>query len=411
MMVRASLIALGLEMLASGTHIPWKTAQRFQQHVAAACALPWSAPSDGIVHLILPALRQLLDAPHHLTSGGQNKKSVLVGSLFVPGVVDFGNELRKHDYLTQRCLLDILHVTLYKQETRTVELAILGTLQTVADYASTPVSSTENRLLALRVIQTAIARIDHKSLIRVSPPIFTSVAKTFVGELTDTGDSSIVESSRSLLKSMIKIFGQSGMFIQIFKVDAVNGQWSQDQSSLKDALKFLVSAIGGASILDSLFADTAEVLKRDPDALHHMLSALSDFVAINDAELSEDAAENLGSLITRVIKHVAEWDVTGFDPDHLLSICRHCLDKVPPVSTHVSGTNIHHYELKLMSSLSCSKPQHCYWFLSLDSMCASRHWIRYSKRHRRSRSGTNLKIRYRWSCLRRQLDGDCAALT
>ena len=334
MMVRASLIALGLGMLASGIHIPWTTAQRFQQHVAAACALPWSTPSEGIVNLILPALRQALDASHHLTSGGQNKRQVLVGSLFVPVVIDFGNELRKHDFLTQRCLLDLLHVTLYKQETKTVELAVLGTLQTVADYVSTPVS-TENRLLALRILQIAIARVDHKSLVRVSPPIFTSVSKAFVGELTDNGDSSIVESSRTLLRSMIKIFGQSGMFIQIFKVDSVNGQWSQDKSSLKEALKLLVSADGGSSILDSLFADAAEVLKRDPDGLHHMLAAMVEFLAINDTELSEDAAEHLGMLIARVIKHVAESDSATFDPDHLLSICRHCLDKLPSVSTHV----------------------------------------------------------------------------
>lgn len=338
MLVRASLLRLGLDMLASGIAISWSTAQRFQQHVASACALPWSAPSDGIVNLILPALRQVLDAPRHLTKGGQNKRTVLVGSLFVPVIVDFANELRKHDYFTQRCLLDLLHVTLYKQETKTVELAILGTLQTVADYASTPVS-TENRLLALRILQTAIARIDHKSLVRVSPPIFMSVAKAFVDELSDSGDSSIVEATRSLLKSMIKIFGQSGLFIQIFKVDAVNGQWTQDQSTLKDALKLLVSAEGGTSILEAMFADVAEVLKRDPDGLQHMLVSLSDFVTVNDTELPEDAAEHLGMLITRVIKLVAEWDAASFDPNHLLTICRHCIDKVPPVSTPVSQAN------------------------------------------------------------------------
>jgi hypothetical protein len=333
MMVRANLLALGLNMLANGIPIPWNTAQRFQQHVASACAIPWSAPSEGIVNLILPALRQVLDSSHHLTSGGQSKRSILVGSLFVPVVVDFGNELRKHDFFTQRCLLDLLHVTLYKQETKTVELAIFGTLQTIADYVLAPVSN-ENRLLALRVIQTAMARIDHKSLVRVSPQIFTSVAKAFVWELTDSGDSSIAELTRSLLRSMIRAFGQSGMFVQVFKVDAVNGQWSQDQSSLKDALKVLVSADG--SVLDTLFVDVAEIFKRDPDALQQMLASLVDFLAINEVDLSEDASEHLGLLITRVVKHVAEWDVAAFDPNDLLSICRYCLDKVTPVSTPVS---------------------------------------------------------------------------
>lgn len=42
------------------------------------------------------------------------KKTVLVGSLFVPVVIDFAQELKKYDVAVQRILLDILMVTFFK---------------------------------------------------------------------------------------------------------------------------------------------------------------------------------------------------------------------------------------------------------------------------------------------------------
>lgn len=334
-MVRAQLIALGLQILASGIEIPWGTAQRFQQHVASACALPWSLPNDGIVKLVLPALRTVLDSPHHLSPGGQNRKSVLVGALVVPVIINFGNELKRHDFLTQRSLLDILHVTIYKQELRTVELAVLGALQTVAEHAASPGSS-ETRLLALRVLQTALSRVAGHSLLRVSPAIFTSIANAFVGEMSETGDSAIVEQSRNLLRSMVDTFGKSGLFIQVFKVDSRNTRWSGDRSSVHRSINALVSGERGSAILDILLRDTSDVLNQDPDGLSDMLGSLQHFTAINEMELSEDAAESLGLLVTRVTKHVADWDVASFDPDPLLKICLQLLDHLPPPSTPVS---------------------------------------------------------------------------
>jgi hypothetical protein len=106
-------------MLGSGSNIPWITAQRFQQHVASVCALPWGKPIHGIVHLVLPSLRTVLDSTARLPIGptaetGKEKTTILVGSLFVPIAIDFGNELANHDFHTQRCLLDILMILFYK---------------------------------------------------------------------------------------------------------------------------------------------------------------------------------------------------------------------------------------------------------------------------------------------------------
>lgn len=105
-------------MLAAGVSITWITAQRFQQRVAAACALPWFNP-PVFTAVVLPGLRSVLDSPIRIMIAGETfeskvKKTVLVGSLFVPVVIDFAQELKKYDAAVQRILLDILMVTFFK---------------------------------------------------------------------------------------------------------------------------------------------------------------------------------------------------------------------------------------------------------------------------------------------------------
>jgi hypothetical protein len=183
-MLRASLVALGLDMLAGGISVGWNTAQRFQQHVATVCALPWPVPLDGMMDIVLPALTRVLDSPRRLQQGKDPAKSVLVGSLFVPVTINYGNELRKHDHTVQRHLLDILMITFFKvcssfsdccapsqeqQDLRPVELASLGALQTIADFASSESATTLHRLLAIQIIQTAIGRLDSGMMLRAAP--------------------------------------------------------------------------------------------------------------------------------------------------------------------------------------------------------------------------------------------------
>jgi hypothetical protein len=354
-MVRSCLVAIALDMLSTGIEISWPMAQRLQQHVAAACALPWPVPNEGIVNLVLPALRQVLDSSQRISTSGQGKKSVLVGALFVPVVIDFGNELRKHDFLTQRCLLDILMVTLYKQDVKVVELAALGTLQTIADYVALP-GSTENRLLAIQILQTAVSRIDIHSFLRVSPSIFTVILTAYIEQIIESGDPAIIDQCRNLLRVMIKTFGRLGLFVQVFKNDSMNSSWSHSKSQTMFALRRLMMEETGTTILDSIFADLADTLKRDHNALQHVLDSLATFVAGLEIELSEAASDNFSSLLNRVCKHVAEWDVGAFAPGSMLDTCRYLLDHVPPASVEVSSAFHGLCGARLMGRHYCIRP-------------------------------------------------------
>jgi hypothetical protein len=132
-LVRCHLIALGLDMLAAGVPIKWEKALRLQQHVAAASAVPWSHPQEGVTTLVLPALRTVLDSAATITPPSQAsafmstagamapgsaepkvKQPVLVGSLVVPVVMDFMAMIGEGAFLTQRAVLDILLVVFYK---------------------------------------------------------------------------------------------------------------------------------------------------------------------------------------------------------------------------------------------------------------------------------------------------------
>jgi hypothetical protein len=98
----------------------------------------------------------------------------------------------------------------------------------------------------------------------------------------------------------------------------------------------LILEESGTTILDTIFADLADVLKRDPNALQHVLDSLAGFVTTLESELSESASENFSILLTRVSKHIAEWDAGAFAPESLLNACRYLLDRVPPASVEVS---------------------------------------------------------------------------
>jgi len=172
--LRADLVALGLEMISAGIEIPWPSAQQFQVHTAQALSPPLrKVPLDPVCTLVLPALRSVLDAPHRITIGSQSvdsrtKKTALVGALFVPLIIELGRDLDVYDFMTQRTVLDILHVTFFKQNTRTVELSALGALQSIAEFVNKQGSS-ENRLLGLGILQIAIGRVEKDSLVRAIP--------------------------------------------------------------------------------------------------------------------------------------------------------------------------------------------------------------------------------------------------
>lgn len=107
-------------MLAAGIPISYTAAQRFQQHVAAICARPWAEPAVDMATVVLPALRDVLDSPEEVAVSAtqsveaKKRKTALVGSLFVPAVIDFANILEDQDVLTQRNILDILLTTYHK---------------------------------------------------------------------------------------------------------------------------------------------------------------------------------------------------------------------------------------------------------------------------------------------------------
>jgi hypothetical protein len=114
--IRAATLSLGLNMLASGVPCEWAVLQRFQQFAAAACDLPWLSPCDAITSIMLPALKNILDSPRRIatTQEADEKKTALVGSLFVPVVIKFASVLHEWDFVVQRHILDILLVVFFK---------------------------------------------------------------------------------------------------------------------------------------------------------------------------------------------------------------------------------------------------------------------------------------------------------
>lgn len=339
--VAYSLISLGLEMLAAGVSITWITAQRFQQRVAAACALPWFNP-PVFTAVVLPGLRSVLDSPIRIMIAGETfeskvKKTVLVGSLFVPVVIDFAQELKKYDAAVQRILLDILMVTFFKQDVTRVELSTYSAVQKIADFVLTDECS-ENRLLALQVLQIAVAKVERDKIIRAVPPAFNTVAKALVKELeAEYGDPAVVEQSQLFLWNIVKSFGRSGLYLQLFRNESESyDPSSPDVTSLAKALQILHSeqereALPQASLFDNVFHDLLDVTKRPRRQVIHIIEAFARFATAFEGHLTEEAAQDFGTFINRLSKLIAEWSF-DFDPNPILQSCAKILDLAPSAS-------------------------------------------------------------------------------
>ncbi|KAK4689023.1 hypothetical protein P7C73_g1090, partial [Tremellales sp. Uapishka_1] len=366
--VRSALLSLGLDMLSSGVEIPWVTLQRFQQHVASACALPWiSDPrASGVTTLILPALRQVLDSSVRIPIGvhNQSKKTAMIGGVFVPVVIDLGEQLVKSDFTSQRCLLDILMVTFFKQNTRPVELAALSALQTLADFASQD-GSVENRLLAISILQTAVSRLERESFFRAVPAIFAIMAGLMVKENRNDRDLAVLDQNLAVLDC----FYSYSKFVQnpsdgeielnvgtSLQNDTANIPLAE-QSPLAKCLQILLNdEITGPSaevrfnLFDHIVHDLSDmVLKRGRSTVIQVLGSFERFTHDLQIEIMEETAQNFGSFLNRLSKHIAEWDTAEFDPN---SILKSSCDILNLVSSHSATTLLHQFSTFLHLCLS-----------------------------------------------------------
>ncbi|WVQ73477.1 hypothetical protein IAR50_003049 [Cryptococcus sp. DSM 104548] len=341
--VTYALAALGLEMLASGVVVSWVTAQRFQQRVVALVSTS-SARLSAFTSTMLPALRAVLDSPAKILITGhtfetKTRNTASVGSLFVPMVLDFVDDLDTYDHLSQRLLLDILMVVFFKQNVNRVELAALTCVQQVADFVSINGCS-ENRLLAIQILQTAVEKVDRDKIIRAVPPIFNTIASVIANEVdAEYGDSAVVDQSKVFLKIIIKSFGRSGLYLQLFRNESERHLLSPTPamgSNLCKVLQILYAAeqaegLPQVSLFDNVFHDLLDLTRRPRDQVIQILESLARLIDELYIDLSVEAVNDFGSFLSRLSKHVAEWGY-DYNPNPMLRSCAKVLDLSPSVT-------------------------------------------------------------------------------
>ncbi|WVO14301.1 hypothetical protein L204_101933 [Cryptococcus depauperatus] len=338
--VTYSLISFGLEMLASGVTISWMAAQRFARHVKAACSSPW-LHSTMFTAAMLPALRSVLDSSARIlissdTHETKTKKSALVGNLFTGMVIEFGDEIEKYDFISQRTLLDIMMIVFFKQNVVPIQRLARNILFKIADLVSMA-NCSQNRLLALQVLQVAIIRVEREAISRAIPLLFSKVAITMVNEIeAEYGDQAVIEQCQSFLKTIVNSFGRSGLYQQLFLNDsnAVNKGHS-NVSPLGKAFQVLypgnqTEEVARVYSPDRVFKDLLEAAKGQRNHLEIILQSFDGFVqAFN--QISESGAQEFGSFLNKLSKTISEnaWD---FDPNPILRASNRVLCLTPSSS-------------------------------------------------------------------------------
>jgi hypothetical protein len=153
------------------------------------------------------------------------------------------------------------------------------------------------------------------------------MATVLVRETEDDGDSAIIEQTRIFLRTAVKTFGRSRLFIQLFKNDAAHtsppksGYLSKALHMLRAAGRAGANGTVKLSVVDLAINDLADVLKRDRGTVEQVLLSFKRFASALEDEISEDAVLHYGAFVTRLGKHVAEWHAHEFDPNPVLCSC------------------------------------------------------------------------------------------
>ncbi|CAK9780474.1 hypothetical protein CC85DRAFT_283464 [Cutaneotrichosporon oleaginosum] len=326
--IRAAALSLGLNMLAAGVPCEWTVLQRFQQFAAAACDLPWPSPCDAITLILLPALKNILDSSRRIsaTQDADEKKTVLVGSLFVPVVIKFATVLHDWDFVVQRHILDILLVVFFKHNVRSVQLHTEDALRATSYYASTATNA-QNGILAIQVLRTAQERMDRNKFSHVVPQLFINVAWTVI---RPGGDTELVDSGLSFMQEAMSEFGSAGLLLHVLRMQSDQG---------RDRPTYLGEAIQMAGResedtmqewLNQLFRYLPDVLREPRKIITQTALPLANLIKSLKCKLSEESILEFGAFISRLGKLAGEWDSPrDFDPNPVIQTCAHVLKLAP----------------------------------------------------------------------------------
>ena len=186
----------------------------------------------------------------------------------------------------------------------------------------------------------------------ISSNIFANLAELLVSQMEGDSDVATIEQSQVLLKTIMKTFGRSRLFVQLFKNDALSSPRHRDDMTLGKALRYLRStekpSADGKVRMDSTdlaIGDLPDIFKRDKKTVEQVLESFERFVRCVEGTISEEAVLAFGSFVTRLGKHVAEWSSGDFDPNASLRSCGVILRLAPVENTvlllHQSSTLLH----------------------------------------------------------------------
>ena len=307
MALRRLLVIYGLIAYTREKKPNWHLCQRFVIHVSLAAATLESDNSGGF----LTALTFALDSSTRISYSmdlAPAEQSVLVGAPYLPVALTLIRDIEKAlDHQTQRHLLSLAMVVFSKHSFTGMELAALGALQSVAEYSSFP---SDSRLLALQVLQVAYTTLGSSLIARVSPSLYLT--------LSDGSDDTPAVNDRVQV-FMHKMVDQSSARFFI-------------QTSVLGSDRF-ANALRGTKQLDKVLVYFPDVLKRDRNTLDQYTRMLQGLAGAQDVDtvdpISSETIESVGSLLSRLARHVAEWDSSEFDPNPTLCFVASILARAP----------------------------------------------------------------------------------
>ncbi|RIB13957.1 hypothetical protein C2G38_2097116 [Gigaspora rosea] len=364
--LRIVMLTLALQMLANGIEMTYDQITKLNYLIVSNlgfknCRLD---TVDGVlmVHLgefeytpedfsqnmkmvsILGNLKRVLDTPIYLKSQNDDDMVVvedeMAGSYFIDAVLAMVNSpvyMSSLSHIMLKTWIELLLIIVYKhkivldkigkEQLREREENLVNAIKKTFELI--PKNITEENKQLIIELSTSLLRRAHMLTVTILGTQIITIGKLLTKHRNDT-NSTLVMSARTFLRTAFLTFARHGLFVLIFKDQAV----ANDDNEELDMFKVLQDVIGDEQIT-SEEASGPIYLRDEPvrdvfnqlfkftnkTAVSSVLCSLNKYVELVHSKLFDDKLINdLGAFLTKLSKHTSEWKPTEWDVNPVLNM-------------------------------------------------------------------------------------------
>ncbi|CAG8570339.1 6834_t:CDS:10 [Dentiscutata erythropus] len=293
---------------------------------------------------ILGNLKRVLDTPIYLKSQNDDDMVViedeLAGSYFIDTVLAMVNssvDMSSLSHLMLKTWIELLLIIVYKhkivqdkedkEQLKEREENVVNAIKKTFELIPKDITE-ENKQLIIE-LSTSLLKRAHMLTVTILGTQIITIGKLLTKHRNDT-NSTLVMSARTFLRTAFLTFARHGLFVLIFKDQAVASDDTEEldmfkvlQDVIRDEQITSEEASGPIYLRDEPIRDVFHQLFKFTNklAVSSVLRSLNKYVElVHSKSFDDNLVNDLGAFLTKLSKHTSEWKATDWDVNPVLNI-------------------------------------------------------------------------------------------